>query len=172
MISIAITGHRPQKLYGYDIATPQWTLLRAAMRSFLCEGLAVQPEGLHCLSGMALGVDQLFALVVLELKDAGYPLTLSAVCPCRGLERCWKDASIWHSIMEKADTVTYVHDGPFTPPCFEQRDQYLLAHCNVLLAAYAGIAGGTARCVSAAVSQGKPVCHLLNGMTVTVPHFP
>ena len=170
-IRIAVTGHRPQKLYGYNLRTAAWYNLGTAMRNFLLHGVSLG-FSLHCYSGMALGVDQVFGLVVLKLRSEGYPVTLTAACPCRRMEVKWKDSSVYNDILASADDIVYVHDGDFIPSCLEKRNQYLLDNADVLLAAYAGGGGGTARCISCALDRKIPVCHLLNGQKNLTPEFP
>ena len=62
---IAVTGHRPNKLYGYNIFSREWMSLKEEFKKLLVAN--------HCteaITGMALGVDTVFALAVLELPMA------------------------------------------------------------------------------------------------------
>jgi uncharacterized phage-like protein YoqJ len=62
MKKVAVTGHRPDKLWGYDMLQPKYTKLRAAIRARMEE-----LNGQIGITGMALGVDQLFAEVCIEM---------------------------------------------------------------------------------------------------------
>ena len=77
-MKIAVTGHRPNKLYGYNLSNERYQKMKTWMKDFL--------KTKNCrmaVSGMALGVDQLFALAVLELKDEGYDIKLHCAIPCK-----------------------------------------------------------------------------------------
>lgn len=74
VMKISITGHRPNKMYGYDIYNKQWTELKEKFKKLLVENNCDET-----ITGMALGVDTVFALAVLELKREGY---ISSRCNC------------------------------------------------------------------------------------------
>ena len=60
---ICVTGHRPDKLYGYDLTDSRWQNLKNIFKEKL-----IEMKCTNAISGMALGVDTIFALAVLELK--------------------------------------------------------------------------------------------------------
>ena len=63
-MKICVTGHRPNKMYGYDIYNNQWTKLKKKFKELLIENNCDE-----AITGMALGVDTVFVLAVLELKE-------------------------------------------------------------------------------------------------------
>ena len=67
---ICVTGHRPDKLYGYDLTDPRWQDLKNIFKEKL-----IEMKCTNAISGMALGVDTIFALAVLELKKKGIPFS-------------------------------------------------------------------------------------------------
>lgn len=77
-LRICVTGHRPNKMYGYDIYNKQWTELKDKFKNFLKENNCNE-----AITGMALGVDTVFALAVLELKEEGYDIKLHCAIPCK-----------------------------------------------------------------------------------------
>ena len=66
-MKICVTGHRPNKLYGYNLSDPRWQRLKEQFKSILKENNCEE-----AITGMALGVDTVFAFAVLELKNEGY----------------------------------------------------------------------------------------------------
>ncbi len=80
---ICVTGHRPDKLYGYDLTDPRWQDLKNIFKEKL-----IEMKCTNAISGMALGVDTIFALAVLELKKEGHPIQLHCALPCP--EQCKK----------------------------------------------------------------------------------
>lgn len=71
---ICVTGHRPDKLYGYDLTDPRWKNLKNIFKE-----KSIEMKCTNAISGMALGVDTIFALAVLELKKEGHPIQLLIV---------------------------------------------------------------------------------------------
>ena len=70
-MKICVTGHRPNKLYGYNLSDPRWQKLKEQFKQILKENNCDE-----AITGMALGVDTVFALAALELKDEGYDIKL------------------------------------------------------------------------------------------------
>lgn len=161
-ITIAITGHRPGKLpCGYAFLPEQsvW-----AERFFLrmVNGLmkfSAKYGHIRVLSGMALGVDQLFALAALEAKKQGADLELTACVPCHNYSVKWRDKNqqIYNEILKEADSVNYVVDGEYTADCLELRNRYMVDRADVLLAVWDGSRSGTANCVRYAQSKGVQI---------------
>ena len=51
-MKICVTGHGPNKMYGYDICNKQWTELKEKFKKLLVENKCDE-----AITGMALGVD-------------------------------------------------------------------------------------------------------------------
>lgn len=77
-MKICVTGHRPNKLYGYNLSDPRWQNLKGLFKHILKENNCEE-----AITGMALGVDTVFALAVLELKYEGYDIKLHCAIPCK-----------------------------------------------------------------------------------------
>lgn len=75
-MKICVTGHRPDKLFGYDLNDKRWIKLKDIFKQTLVEAKCTE-----AISGMALGTDMMFALAVLELKDEGYQIKLHCAIP-------------------------------------------------------------------------------------------
>jgi uncharacterized phage-like protein YoqJ len=142
---IAVTGHRPDKIGGYDFQAPQRMWIRDQLRERL---LIYRPK--RCISGMALGVDQDFANVCIEL---GIPFT--AAIPFVGQEDSWPKESqdIYTSILAKADDVMVVSPGGYAVWKMQVRNKWMVDHCNLLIAVWDGSPGGTGNCHKYAVER-------------------
>ena len=89
-----ITGHRPEKLWGYNMNDPHYTGLKKLLKTLIIQELQKTNE-MDLFSGMALGADQIFATAVIELRREGYPIRLHCAIPCVGQENRWsKDSQI------------------------------------------------------------------------------
>lgn len=149
---VAFTGHRPDKLGGYDAANPTRDRVKEALRKEL-NLLRREDPALCAITGMALGVDQWAAEVCFEL---GIPY-LAAV-PFQGQERVWPDHAKTHYeyLLRRANAVHVVSDGGYAAWKLHKRNQWMVDNCDLLLAVWDGTGGGTASCVAYAVERKRP----------------
>ncbi|MES9681640.1 SLOG family protein [Gottfriedia acidiceleris] len=169
-IKIALTGHRPQKLGGFDYYTPKNLAIATKLREYLLFHLN-NGKQVHAISGMALGADTIFALVALKLKRQGYDVKLEAAIPCTAHASQWPQQSQdqWKNIVEQSDVVTYVSKLLYKPYLMQKRNEYMVNQCHELLAIFDGSAGGTANCVKYAEQKGKKIV-LINPKELIIQH--
>lgn len=67
-IGLALTGHRPPRLAGYDLNHPFYQNLQATLES-LIERALVKYQVVDCHSGMALGADTVWSLTILACQE-------------------------------------------------------------------------------------------------------
>lgn len=148
---IAVTGHRPNKLWGYNYYSPSYIKLGKILRDLLIEHKATV-----AISGMALGVDQVFAMVAIKNK-----IPLMAYTPCPNQDKLWTaESKILHqSLLDKADTVYVVSDS-YSIDAMQKRNIAMVDNCDLLIAVWDGSSGGTANCVSYAKMVDKPIIRI------------
>lgn len=158
MLKIAITGHRPNKLWGYDIYTPNYIELGRRIKNAILEN-SVNHSEIELISGMALGVDTVFALIALKLKSKDSRFSLHCAIPCKNHSSNWFGESVkqYNHIIGSADSVQLVTDTDYTPSCMQLRNQYMVDRCDLLIAVWDKTPGGTANCVRYAQEIGKPI---------------
>lgn len=156
-IKMAVTGHRPNKMYGYDLSDERWGLLKEKFKRIL-----VEQNCDEAITGMALGVDTVFALAVLELKDEGYDIKLHCAIPCRNHSCKWPKESVdmYNSILARADKVVLVSDEEYKPYLMQKRNEYMVDETDKLVAVWDGTAGGTGNCVNYARKVGKEIIRI------------
>ena len=130
------TGHRPEKLkVAEDIVISE---LQAAIEVAIEQGMT------DFISGMAKGVDIWAAEIVARLKSK-YP-TIRLVCavPYPGFGLHWKNGwtERFEAVLKQADSVYYISPH-YSPRVFQIRNQWMVDHATLLIAAYNGAAGGT-----------------------------
>ena len=158
-MDICITGHRPHKLWGYDLSRPQYLELKETMKLLLinnnCE---------NAWTGMALGVDMVFALAVLELRDEGYPIKLNCAIPCLGFP-CYKwsmkDKELYNSIVSRADNVVIVTEEEYSPYLMQLRNEYMVDRVQVVIGVWDGSSSGTKNCLVYATRAGVKVINIM-----------
>lgn len=153
-MKIGVTGHRPNKMYGYDIYNKQWNTLKEMFKKLLIENNCDE-----AITGMALGVDTVFALAVLELKEEGHNIKLHCAIPCRNHSCKWAKESVdlYNSILAKADKVVLVTDEEYKPWLMQKRNEYTVDLADKLIAVWDGSSGGTGNCVRYAAKRSKEI---------------
>lgn len=135
---LAVTGHRPDKLGGYDRKT--FDRLCSLAEVWLRE---INPD--LVLTGVALGWDSAVAEACTFLK-----LPYVAAVPFVGQDKKWRGPSkvAYRSYLERAQVVEVVCSGPYAPWKMLKRNQWMNDRADELLALYNGHRyGGTFHCV-------------------------
>lgn len=160
MSTLCFTGHRPDKLNGYNPLDNKKLLwaLSAEIEEYIID-LGVDTF----ISGMALGVDIWAARIVLKLKEKYPNIKLICAIPCLNHPEKWKehDQIIWNGVCDYADSVVYVTNEEYTPYCMQLRNQFMVDNSDYVLAVWDGSKGGTANCVNYANKKEKSV-YILN----------
>lgn len=157
-MKIGVTGRRPDKLFGYDLSDSRWIKLKEALKQLLIDN-----DCTEAYTGMALGVDTVFALAVLELKDEGHDIKLHCAIPCRNHSSKWVKESVdlYNSILARADIVTLVTDEDYSPYLMQKRNRYIVDNVDMLLAVWNGDRqGGTWNCVNYARGIGREIIQI------------
>ena len=126
----AITGHRPNKLFGYDLMAGPYQKLRAGIKQLL-----VQEDIRELYTGMALGTDMLAALAVIDLQNAGHDIRLHAAVPYKDhKDGRWPQETrdLYDAILSRAARVDLVTDGPYSPWALELRNRFMVDRSGLL----------------------------------------
>lgn len=150
MVRLAVTGHRPDKLGGYNNEESH-KAIRRHMRDFLKEA----PDGeLFLISGGALGIDQFWMEVGIHMD-----LPVIAALPFEGYDAKWPVASrrIYKKLLDKCYEVVYVCEPGYEAHKLQTRNEWMVDNCDVLTAYWNGTPGGTSNCVDYAVKVGRQI---------------
>ena len=137
MTALAAPGHRPNKLGGYGPEVDE-KLRRLAMW-FLTTN---RPDTV--ISGMALGWDMAWAEAAIMMR-----IPVIAAVPFAGQESAWPASSQarYRSILGACSETIVVCDGGYSPWKMQKRNEWMVDHCDYLIALWDGTAGGTGNCV-------------------------
>jgi uncharacterized phage-like protein YoqJ len=149
--TVAITGHRPDRLGGYEGTHPMALWVKSRIRDVLVQ---LKHEGYEdFVSGGALGTDQWSSWIALEL---GFNLTIARPFPSQD--------SVWPETSRKAyrellnlSKVVDVSEDPYHPSKLFLRNQWMVDHSSCLIAVYDGGAGGTAHSYKYAKKKNKRI---------------
>ena len=172
---VMVTGHRPPKIGGYTLPNPTEQWIRKGLQALLTKLKTAHPE-LHAVTGMALGVDTIFAEVCIELK-----IPFTAAVPFLDQEKQWPQKSRDHyfDILSEAHKSVVVADLPaYASPTVRGqlliRNLWMVEHSQMTIAVWDGSKSGTANAV--AESQKIPdrkIIHLnplARTMGIIKPH--
>ena len=156
--AIAFTGHRPESLGGYGEHNPIRDALKVQLTEVLSLHKAAHPD-LLCISGMAQGFDQWAAEICIELN-----IPFTAAVPFAGQEARWSVSSQadYLKLLEKALNVHIVSEGDYAAWKLQRRNEWMVDHCDLLIAAWDGkLSGGTWNTIAYAQRRNRRIANLL-----------
>lgn len=129
--------------------------LRKEMRAQLIE---LNPT--EAVSGMALGVDQDFVSVCLDLR-----IPFTAAVPFLGQESGWPIESqrIYFALLDRARKIEYVCEPGYASWKMQKRNEWMVdwvEEDGKLLAVWDGSPGGTGNCVRYANRRGRKIVRI------------
>jgi uncharacterized phage-like protein YoqJ len=142
----AATGHRPDKLGGYDLATTGKVIDFAEL-------VLKHHQPSTVISGMALGWDMAIAQAAIRLD-----IPFHAYIPFQGQELHWPMATrlYYKALLKLAQHVVVCSEGGFSKQAMQVRNERMVDNCEMLLALWNGSSGGTANCLAYAREIGRP----------------
>lgn len=156
---VCFTGHRPSKLFGYNLQHPGYDKIRSLLRSKLVE-LCEREGKIVCISGMALGIDQLAVDVCSELQSS-YNIEILLAIPCRNQDSKWpyQSQQKYKQYLAKFRSVL-VSDCCYNAYVMQKRNEWMVDHSDMVICWWNGSSGGTRNCINYAKYQNIPVVNL------------
>lgn len=150
------TGHRPNKLKGYDPIDNKellWRIYKEVEDHIDNKGVTT------FISGMALGVDMWAAKMILRIKKYNPEIRLICAIPCKNHASKWNAQSQkeWQTIVEQADEVFYVSEEEYKPYLMQKRNAWMVDNSDYIIAVWDGSNGGTGNCVKYAQKEDKQI---------------
>ena len=152
---LAASGHRPGKLGGYDLRT------RRAVGALAIEHIS-RLEPAYVISGMALGWDQAVAGAAMIL---GIPVI--AAVPFPSQHKRWPANSQSHylEILDRCSKIVEISkEDPVSSHqatvWLDQRNKWMVEHCDRVIALWDGSWGGTFNCIKYARKLKRPIDNL------------
>ena len=180
--SIAFTGHRPDKLYGYDINNEKYRMLRA--RLYLLLGNEISHFNVDTfITGGALGFDTIAFEVVEELKQHYNVSQQILAIPFESQASKWSQENVnkYNQMKTKALNVYVDREEGYAikgfepdvyhPAKMQKRNEWMVDKCDKLLACWDGVKkGGTWNCVRYAQKLGKEII-VINPSTLEISYI-
>lgn len=167
--TVAFTGLRLKKLpFGTDEDHADCLRLKELITKYVVK-LITEKNARHFVSGMAMGVDQICAQIVIGLKQQHEDITLEAAIPCCDQDKMWpqKYKGEYKRLLSLCDERQHVSTRPYFDGCMNQRNNYMVGKADYLLAVSDGSPGGTSSTISSAWRKGIPII-IINPVTFAV----
>lgn len=159
--TVCFTGHRPNRLGGYDPFSYQNYKMLLTLKEIIVDHIENKNVDTF-ITGMALGIDQWAAKLVLKLKETYPHIKLVAAIPCANHSSKWikESQDEWQSIIDRCDTVHYVSNEEYTHWCMQKRNEFMVDNADYVIAVWDGTTGGTANCVLYADKMNREILRL------------
>lgn len=169
VVHVGFTGHRPNKLGGYDLSDPRYAVLQSDLEHYIERNLSVFNTVVGH-SGLALGGDTIWSKAILSMKKK-FPgrVLFHAEIPMMEQPEAWfkqSDIDFWHEQVNRADSKTVygslqgLSDAErkrMASVYLNKRNVGMINHSDVMLALYDGTKGGTGNAVRDANQLNVPV---------------
>lgn len=174
MTTCCFTGHRPDKLGGYDWYSRTnieiGKMLRKSILDLIDKGVDT------FIFGGAIGIDQMAFAVTNKLKkEKGLDVTLVVAAPFKNQFVKWgkEDRDRYFSQLNETDVVIYCDELPGTkyfcelsglgnyhPIKMQKRNEYMVDNSDYVVAVWDGTKGGTHNCFMYAQKNSKTIIRL------------
>lgn len=159
-MKVALTGHRPERLgLLSDEGSHEWEnisdwLVKQITDIRMFDLIQDDTPDVYC--GMASGSDILFGMIASIYKASALNIKLHCVLPCKEYNSSNK---YYQLIKDNADEWVELSEE-FYKGCDNVRDQYMVDHCDVLLAIWDGNkSGGVWSTIRKAQKAGKQIIY-------------
>lgn len=171
ILTICFTGHRPDKLGGYDWYGDKNEQIRFNLMVFMKKIINLNSNiKIKAKVGGALGFDQFAFAVCHRLKEEGYDIDIEVCIPFADQYIKWRDIDQdrYFEQCQLADKRTYIDrcegyqlkdidSGIYHPAKMQKRNEYMVDRSDVVISLWDGSKGGTANCVRYAKKKSKTV---------------
>ncbi len=152
MLKIAFTGHRPDKVGGYDENNPTATYIKSRLKNSIDD--FVSRGECAFMAGGALGIDTWSAEEVIAAKSK-----LIIARPFPSQDKVWPNESKirFNDICSKASEIIDVSSDPYAAWKMQKRNEFMVDWADYIIAVWDGSAGGTGNCVNYAKKKNKHI---------------
>ena len=159
-ITACFTGHRPNKLGGYDLNSPRNQQLISKVYD-LVENIIVKEKVKNFISGGALGTDQIGFWCVQMLKEK-YPEIINILAtPFQKQDAVWslEQKKEYKLVLQHADKIINVEEleeyktnenvpfGEYSNKKMQKRNEYMIDNSLIVIGIFDGSKGGTYNCI-------------------------
>lgn len=174
-MNICFTGHRPNKLGGYDWTTEKNKRIIEKLKNLIISVTNdVSDKVIYFRFGAALGIDQMAFEIVYNIIKPMFSnkiILLEIAVPYKNQYIKWSkdDIDLYMNQLKKADYVTYVDEmehynthttriGEHSNQKLQMRNQYMVDYSDILIGVWNNInKGGTSNCINYAKKLNRKI---------------
>lgn len=171
-MKICFTGHRPEKLGGYDWNSDKNISIMLKLHKTIEKQILEHPnEEITFICGGALGIDQMAFHICNILKKKHPNIKIELAIPfLRQASKWFRDDDInrYKQHKKDADIITYVDEvegytfdrvevGQYHVAKMQIRNRYMVDNSDLVIAVWDGTKGGTKNCVDYAKKSNKEI---------------
>ena len=144
---LGFTGHRPASLPGSYSDSTNRALLNTA------DSILAQYKPTKVISGMALGWDTAVAQTVIN-RGIG----LIAAIPFKSQSLKWPlhSQDRYQKLLNRAERIEIISSGDYSLQAMQQRNQWIVDRCDLLMALWHQDKSGTKNCIDYALAINRP----------------
>lgn len=163
-----VTGHRPDRLGGFNGWRAEKCQKENRDKLIQVVYQATTAGYDTFITGMALGIDQLFAEAVLYVKEnVNHDIKLIAAIPFPSQHKKWPlhAQRKYLDLLAKVDEVIYCNEDPYSAWKMQKRNEWMVDKSLTVIGVWNGGKGGTYNCIEYARKTNKPTL-LINPYTL------
>jgi uncharacterized phage-like protein YoqJ len=164
MVKISFTGHRPDKIGGYNNEKPQLSLFVENWLAEVTERIIDRFNNVEFISGAAQGVDTIAAEVILKHKETYIDknIQLTMAVPYKNFGERWPQPARdrLQKILNIADKTVYVREAYTGPIVLQIRNEWMVNNSDIVIAVWDGSSGGTMNCAKYAEECKRKIWRL------------
>lgn len=167
-MTVCLTGYRPLKLpWKYNEFSPEALAFKETVSK---EIVSLFEKGFDTfICGMAQGFDLICGRIIISLNKINRTkISLVCMIPFAGQQEKWSQSvkEEYQDILNNCAS-SRVCSTSYTPSCMQQRNKEMVDSCDIVLACFDGIPGGTANTIKYAIKKGKLI-ECINPTTNTI----
>lgn len=177
VLKVAFTGHRPEKLGGYDFNNINNLKIMSALYKSTKSILETKFHDFKFICGGAIGVDQMGVFIVDKLRTNQFKdknIKIEIAVPFKNQSNNWftsEDVNRYKNQLKIADEVTYIdtlsdykisgcEENVYHVAKLQKRNEYMIDKCDILIAVWNGSKSGTKNCIDYAKKKNKEIIYI------------
>lgn len=150
-----IAGHRPEKLFGYDLMNEKYLRIRMAIRDIL-----TREDAIEFWTGLEPACGMLGALVAVDMQENSSDIKLNIAIPGKDhKDYRWPQPvrDLYDAVLYRSDRADMLTDDACSTWVLEQCRRYMADQCDFAIIIYNGTPGATANCIKYLRKTGKAI---------------
>lgn len=168
-ITCCFTGHRPNKLFGYDLSNKNYQIMAKKIK-YYAKALIESNGVTRFITGGALGFDTVAFFAIESLKKDYPNIENILAIPFDGQQKAWHnkiDIDRYDRMLKMADEIFQVENiqgykANSIGAKLNKRNHYMVDSSDYIITCHDGTTGGTYNCIEYAKNNGVKILNIKN----------